>query len=282
MLQQSIEIPSPSGPPSKWTAETRAQFLEHLSRNGNVRAACLRVGVSAEIAYRLRRRDAAFARGWSAAMILARREAEQVLAERAIEGVIEDVYYRGEWVGSRRRHDARLLLAHLARLDKLAENKVAREDAERFDEILAVVAGEEIPDELLCADDVLPASRRDYVAEAACAARIERLHSPSDPDEADDDVLLAAEERWEQDTAAQEALEAECDDAAMEAGFAAGQQWDAWHARVCEAVDRALAAAPPLAASAELPAGGVAGDGMTQPERLGAQDRVDSVNTSPG
>jgi len=63
MLHQSIEMASRPGPAGKWTAEARTQFLDHLARKGSVRAACLRVGVSAEIAYRLRRRDPAFARG---------------------------------------------------------------------------------------------------------------------------------------------------------------------------------------------------------------------------
>ncbi len=278
MLQQPIGIPSPPGPPSKWTAETRAQFLEQLSRTGNVRRACLRTGVSAEIAYRLRRRDAAFARGWAAAMVLARRVAEQELAERAIEGWLEDIYYRGEWIGSRRRHDARLLLAHLARLDKLAECSTALADADRFDEILAVVAGEEIPDELLCEDDVLPASRNEHVADAASAARLESLHSLPGEDEADDDILLDDEERRERAWATQEAQESECEDAAMEAGFVAGQQWDAWHTRVCEAVDRVIAATPPITVSAELPAD-VAAEEMAKSAEDGSQDPVDSVNT---
>ncbi|MFD1958902.1 hypothetical protein ACFSHP_07045 [Novosphingobium panipatense] len=90
-------------------------------------------------AYLLRRRDAAFAAGWEAALVLARRHVEEVLATRALDGVEEAVWFRGELVGSRRRYDTRLLLAHLARLDRVAEETA--DHAGRFDEALALVAG---------------------------------------------------------------------------------------------------------------------------------------------
>jgi hypothetical protein len=104
---------------SGWTPESRARFLDHLAGKGNVRAACKRVGLSREAAYRLRRRDPLFARGWAAALVKAHDACVEVLAERAIDGVEEPVFYRGEQVGMRRKYDSRLLLAHLARLDKL-------------------------------------------------------------------------------------------------------------------------------------------------------------------
>jgi hypothetical protein len=43
-----------------------------------------------------------------------------VLADRALNGVQEVVYYHGEEVATRTRYDSRLLLAHLARLDRIA------------------------------------------------------------------------------------------------------------------------------------------------------------------
>ena len=110
-----------------WTAARKAQFLESLAHDGNVRAACARVGLSREAAYRLRRRDALFARAWAAAQLQARDNVGEVLGTRAIEGIEEEVWYRGEVVGTRRRYDTRLLLAHIARLDKLAEDGRATE-----------------------------------------------------------------------------------------------------------------------------------------------------------
>ena len=132
-----------------WTAERQVRFLAFLAENGRVRHACARVGMSFQSAYVLRRRDAAFAQGWDAAMVLARDHAERVLADRAIDGVVETVWYRGEAVGHRRRFDSRLLLAHLARLDGHARSSSRGQAvAGRFDDYLAaILAGEADPAE---------------------------------------------------------------------------------------------------------------------------------------
>ncbi|MEJ2408024.1 MAG: hypothetical protein P8Y48_01500 [Novosphingobium sp.] len=123
-----------------WDADRKVRFLHHLAEKGDVRAACARVGMSRQSAYLLRRRDGAFAQAWQAALVLARRHAEDVLATRALDGIEEAVWFRGELVGKKRRYDTRLLLAHLARLDRRAEEAGPCED--RFDEMLAMVAGE--------------------------------------------------------------------------------------------------------------------------------------------
>ena len=85
-----------------WTPARRTQFLDHLAHDGSVRTACSRVGMSREAAYRLRRRDALFARGRDMALVLARQVSADVLANRALDGVEEDFWYRGELVGTRR------------------------------------------------------------------------------------------------------------------------------------------------------------------------------------
>lgn len=121
-----------------FTPERRLRFLHLLASTGNVRRACHAVGVSPQSAYVHKRRDGAFAKGWDAALILARDAAEEVLAERALHGTEETIFYRGEAVGSRVRFDARLLLAHLARLDRHhAEAEGAAAIAARFDDYLA-------------------------------------------------------------------------------------------------------------------------------------------------
>jgi hypothetical protein len=55
-----------------WTPERRERFLDCLAAGTDVRRACARVGLSREGAYRLRRRDAAFARDWQTALRTAR------------------------------------------------------------------------------------------------------------------------------------------------------------------------------------------------------------------
>lgn len=119
-----------------WTPERKVLFLDKLAMNGNARAACRAVGMSAEAAYRLRRRDPLFAQGWAAAVVLGREASVQVLADRAIDGIEEEIYYRGELVGTRRKFDTRLLLAHLARLDALVKDEQVRRDAGVFDDVL--------------------------------------------------------------------------------------------------------------------------------------------------
>ncbi len=51
-----------------WSPELKIAFLDHLAATGNVRGACAAAGMSPEAAYRLRRRDPFFARGWGIAL----------------------------------------------------------------------------------------------------------------------------------------------------------------------------------------------------------------------
>jgi hypothetical protein len=122
-----------------WHRELRVKFLEALAQTGNVQASAYFVQRSRQSAYDLKRRDPDFARAWLAALVLARDEAQDKLQERAIEGVEEEVFYHGEVVATRRRYDSRLLLAHLARLDKIAEQVPAQRGAARFGDILEAI-----------------------------------------------------------------------------------------------------------------------------------------------
>ena len=168
-------------PARGWTPELKARFLDRLAAHGNARAAC----AHALRQRALRRRDPFFARGWAAALVLARENGVQALAERAIEGVEEQIYYRGELVGTRRRYDARLLLAHLARLDAMVGDNAACADAGRFDELLNCVATGEL---------ALPPVRKDAVAAAGDEARrnhrekeLEVFYGAAEDDDQDED-----------------------------------------------------------------------------------------------
>ena len=127
---------TPLTPHSVFTSRRMAEFCRNLAENGNVRLACRVAGVSAQTAYRARRATPAFAACWDAALVQSRMAVEQVLADRAINGVEEAVYYHGEEVAMRRRYDSRLLLAHLARLDAKAEAEGAAQLAGHFDAAL--------------------------------------------------------------------------------------------------------------------------------------------------
>ncbi|WP_066531970.1 hypothetical protein [Erythrobacter sp. CCH5-A1] len=114
--------------------EAQARFVEVLAQWGNVRAAAAQAGVSRAHLYRMRRASPEFRRMWDAALVLARPQVEEVLADRALNGVAETVYYHGEEVATRTRFDTRLLLAHLGRLDRVEDTQGVRAAVLDFDE----------------------------------------------------------------------------------------------------------------------------------------------------
>lgn len=123
--------------PHVWIPETRVAFLDSLAVSGMVRHACAAVGMSREAAYKLRnRRDGlAFRLGWDAALLIARTAIADDLMERAIDGQ-EDVIAWDEdrRTRTRRRHDNRLSLSLLGRLDRFAE---AEHDLHRPAQVIA-------------------------------------------------------------------------------------------------------------------------------------------------
>lgn len=105
-----------------WSPERQRIFLEVLAETGVIRAACEACGLSARSAYNLRFRadGIAFRLGWDAAVLIARARLADELMTRAIEGQ-EDVLIQGEdGMVTRRRHDNRLAMSMLSRLDRMA------------------------------------------------------------------------------------------------------------------------------------------------------------------
>ena len=120
--------------------QLQAKFLTVLADWGNVRAAAKAVGVARATAYRMRRQCLTFRELWDAALLHARPMVEEVLADRALNGTQESVFYHGEEVATRTRYCSRLLLAHLARLDRLEGNRHVAEKAHGFDLQVAELA----------------------------------------------------------------------------------------------------------------------------------------------
>ena len=106
-----------------WTSARQVAFLDTLAATGMVRHAAKAAGMSHEAAYNLRHRagGAAFRIGWDAALLMARARLADTLMERAIEGQ-EELVVRDADAGTRtrHRHDNRMALSLLARLDRLA------------------------------------------------------------------------------------------------------------------------------------------------------------------
>lgn len=95
-----------------WTPQRQTAFIEALADTGSVEAACKAVNMSQSGAYHLRRQPGAegFRDAWNAALDFGVLKIEDVAMERALNGVAEDVYWRGEAVGTRRRYNDRLLM----------------------------------------------------------------------------------------------------------------------------------------------------------------------------
>lgn len=127
-------------PQTQFTRVRQRAFLQRLADSGEVRVAARASNVSHQTVYRLRRSCPAFRTGWDAALLVARERAEEALATRALHGVEEEVFYHGEVVAKRRRYSDRLLLAHLGRLDKLAEREDVAALAGAFDDVLEAFA----------------------------------------------------------------------------------------------------------------------------------------------
>jgi len=104
-----------------FTPERQAAFLEALAACGHVSAAAEAVGLSRTAVYNLRNRaddaGAAFRSAWDTALKNAVAVLAETAFERAIVGVREPVFYKGEQVGERVRHNDRLLMFLLRTLD---------------------------------------------------------------------------------------------------------------------------------------------------------------------
>jgi hypothetical protein len=105
-----------------FTPARQRLFLTVLAACGVAADACRAAGISRDTAYNLRNRaeGAAFAIAWNAALLIARGRMDDELMSRALNGVIERIYRNGELWGERHRHDNRLAMAVLTRLDRQA------------------------------------------------------------------------------------------------------------------------------------------------------------------
>jgi len=131
-----------------WTPARMIHFLEILAATGCVADACKAVGMSVSAAYALR--DRREGRAWSVAWqaVLQERARHRLSDEnlgRAMNGCVEQIVKDGVVVAERRRHDNRLSMAVLTRLDRLAERsdsdettllRAVSEDIEDFYDVI--------------------------------------------------------------------------------------------------------------------------------------------------
>ena len=127
-----LPTPSPETRADGWTPARQRRFLETLAATGVIRIACEAVRITPRSAYNLRiRRDgAAFRLGWDAAILIARARLADDLMARAITGQTETIRKDEEnFEITRHRHDNRLAMSMLARLDRMADSPAEGTDA---------------------------------------------------------------------------------------------------------------------------------------------------------
>jgi hypothetical protein len=128
-----------------WNSQKVRAFLFSLAECGVVSDAAQAAGISRAAAYKLRDRGPAFRLAWDAALRIARRRLTDELMSRAMRGCVELIYRDGKLWEERHRHDNRLGLALLTRLDRLArrddrETGHTQRVCQGFDEFVDLVA----------------------------------------------------------------------------------------------------------------------------------------------
>ena len=91
-------------------------FLDLLSEGMSVSTACERADIPRRSIYNRRRADQAFRERWDEALDMAADTLEAEADRRGRDGWSEDVYYRGQVVGTRRRYSDRMLIFRLRAL----------------------------------------------------------------------------------------------------------------------------------------------------------------------
>ncbi|MBA2934129.1 hypothetical protein HZF05_08445 [Sphingomonas sp. CGMCC 1.13654] len=114
-VAHSADTPSPAPRHDGLTPERQRIFFETLAATASVSRAAKACGLSRQALYAQRNRaDAdAFREAWDVAMTCAINLLGDIAYDRAIEGVEEPVFWKGEQVGTRRRFNDNLLMTLL-------------------------------------------------------------------------------------------------------------------------------------------------------------------------
>lgn len=95
---------------ARLTPKKREKFLAVLAETANVTAACEAIGFSRTSIYRLKKENEEFNAAWEEAMDKAVDALELAARQRAIQGVKEPVFHRGEVCGYIRKYSDTLTI----------------------------------------------------------------------------------------------------------------------------------------------------------------------------
>jgi hypothetical protein len=139
---------TPSNRIAGWSGDKQRSFLQAVAEGLTVDQACRLVGLSKQSAYafRLSAKGGHFALGWQAALLRSRDLLADELMARAYHGTVEVITRPDGSEVERHRHDNRLGMAMLTRLDRMADraarettHAAARLVAQEFDQYLDLV-----------------------------------------------------------------------------------------------------------------------------------------------
>ena len=198
-LPDDLPTPADATRADGWTPARQRRFLETLAATGVIMLACESVRITARSAYNLRIRHdgAAFRLGWDAAILIARDRLATDLLARAITGQ-EEVIRRDpdNYEVRRHRHDNRLAMSMLSRLDRMADAP-----AEGSDAALARIVAQDFTAycDMICpyavmldevARDELPLAGHEPSARTSADAQTLLGERPGDPDPVEDEAAV--------------------------------------------------------------------------------------------
>lgn len=155
--------PESSQKHNSWTRPKMAQFLQALADTGSVSTAANSVGMSRQSAYRLRSRliGQPFDITWDGALEFGIQQVAHAALDRALNGTVVPVYYKGEQVGERRVFNERAVMNLMAGAERIGRNPIGRDLTSRNwrDMLGRVQAGPLVwtDDEYACIDPDHPA-----------------------------------------------------------------------------------------------------------------------------
>lgn len=91
----------------------KEKFLETLAQTGNVSKSAKKVGITRRRAYQVRHEDTEFSTLWDEAIEIAADALEEEARRRAVTGVLDPVFYKGDKVGAIRKYSDVLLIVLL-------------------------------------------------------------------------------------------------------------------------------------------------------------------------
>ncbi len=106
------------------TPQKRGKFLAELRRHGNVTLAANSIGAAHMTIYDWRNADAEFKIEWDDALIQYSTILEAEADRRAVEGLTQAVYYKGEVVGYIQEYSDNLLMFRLKKLNPAYKDRL--------------------------------------------------------------------------------------------------------------------------------------------------------------